>query len=229
MGMEDPQIQKKEMQEQIQMSMEDIECSTSKTKTKKESLNLQEQYDRFEKIIGELQQKEYLMLKPTYTKPMSFEERRGIEREAEKLKEEADTFRMQKFLIAKQMGLPYDAKRLAVMQYNRGLISKDDFNREIAKQTETEATEIVSLQDPDPITKEELNQSLRKMIVEDTIDDIIGTIETPVFSENPDFKTISQNVEIETAPSSMVDYGDEGLTDLNVEGFYSSWKCERND
>jgi len=219
MGMEDPQIQKKEMKEQIQMSMEDIDVAPVKQKPKKESLDLQGEYDRFEKLIRELQRKEYLILQPTYTKPMSFEERRGIEKEAEKLKEEADTFRMQKFLIAKQMGLPYDAKRLAVMQYNRGLISKDDVNREIGKQTETEATEKVSLQDPDPITKEELNQSLRKMIVEDTIDDIIGTIETPVFSENPDFKTISQNVEIETAPSSMLDYGDEGLTDLNVEGF----------
>lgn len=219
MGMEDPQIQKKEMQEQIQMSMEDINVAPVKQKPKKESLDLQGEYDRFEKLIRELQRKEYLILQPSYTKPMSAEERRGIEREAEKVKEEIDTFRMQQFLIAKQMGLPYDAKRLAVMQYNRGLISKDDVNREIAKQTETEATEKVSLQDPDPITKEELNQSLRKMIVEDTIDDIIGTIETPVFSENPDFKTISQNVEIETAPSSMLDYGDEGLTDLNVEGF----------
>ena len=90
---------------------------------------------------------------------------------------------------------------------------------DVGKQTPTEATEIVSLQDPDPITKEELNESLRKMIVSDTIDDIIDTIQTPVFSENPDFKTISQNVEIETASSSMVDYGNEGLTELGVEGF----------
>jgi hypothetical protein len=87
------------------------------------------------------------------------------------------------------------------------------------KQTETEATERVSLQDPDPSSFKELNESLRKLIISDTIDDIIGTIETPVFSENPDFKTISQNVEIESAPSSMLDYGNEGLTELGVEGF----------
>jgi len=205
--------------ERKEMSMEDIDVAPVKQKLKKESLDLQGEYDRFEKLIGELQEKEYLILKPTYTKSMSFEERRGIEKEAEKIAEEADTFRMKQFLIAKEMGLPYDAKRLAVMQYNRGLISKDDFNREIRKQTETEATEIVSLQDTDPASKEELNESLRKMIVVDTIDDIIGTIETPVFSENPDFKTISQNVEIDSAPSSMLDYGDEGLTELGVEGF----------
>ena len=90
---------------------------------------------------------------------------------------------------------------------------------DVGKQTPTEATEIVSLQDPDPSSFKELNESLRKLIVKDTIDDIIGTIETPVFSENPDFKTISQNVEIESAPSSMLDYGDEGLTELGVEGF----------
>lgn len=87
------------------------------------------------------------------------------------------------------------------------------------KQTETEATERVSLQDPDPSSFKQLNESLRKLIISDTIDDIIGTIETPVFSENPDFKTISQNVEIESAPSSMLDYGNEGLTELGVEGF----------
>jgi hypothetical protein len=87
------------------------------------------------------------------------------------------------------------------------------------KQTETEATERVSLQDPDPSSFKELNESLRKLIISETIDDIIGTIETPVFSENPDFKTISQNVEIESAPSSMLDYGNEGLTELGVEGF----------
>jgi hypothetical protein len=90
---------------------------------------------------------------------------------------------------------------------------------DIGKQTPTEATEKVSLQDPDPASFTELNESLRRLIVSDTIDDIIGTIETPVFSENPDFKTISQNVEIESAPSSMVDYGNEGLTELGVEGF----------
>ena len=90
---------------------------------------------------------------------------------------------------------------------------------DIGKQTPTEATEKVSLQDPDPASFTELNESLRKLIVKDTIDDIIDTIETPVFSENPDFKTISQNVEIESAPSSMVDYGNEGLTELGVEGF----------
>lgn len=101
----------------------------------------------------------------------------------------------------------------------------EDIN--VGKQTETEivrrstplATEMVSFQDQDPNSFKELNESLRKLIVKDTIDDIIDTIETPVFSENPDFKTISQNVEIESAPSSMLDYGNEGLTELGVEGF----------
>jgi hypothetical protein len=90
---------------------------------------------------------------------------------------------------------------------------------DVGKQTPTEATEMVSFQDQDPASFTELNDSLRRMIVSDTIDDIIGTIETPVFSENPDFKTISQNVEIDSAPSSMLDYGDEGLTELGVQGF----------
>jgi len=108
---------------------------------------------------------------------------------------------------------------VASKEVERQEMGMEDINIGSKKQTETEATEIVLLQDPDPISQEELNQSLRKMIVSDTIDDIIDTIETPVFSENPDFKTISQNVEIETASSSMLDYGDEGLTKLGEEGF----------
>jgi len=77
----------------------------------------------------------------------------------------------------------------------------------------------VSMQDPEPITKEELNQSLRRMIVGDTIDDIISTIETPIFSTNPDFKTISQNVDVENVPATELDFGNEGLTQFNIDGF----------
>jgi hypothetical protein len=58
-----------------------------------------------------------------------------------------------------------------------------------------------------------------RRIVADTIEDIISTIETPVFSENPDFRTISQNVEIESPPSAQLDYGETGESTLGEEGF----------
>lgn len=82
-----------------------------------------------------------------------------------------------------------------------------------------EPAEVVSMQDPAPLTREELNQSLRGMIVADTIDDIISTIETPIFSTNEDFRTISQNVDVENVPSSQLDFGNEDITQFNVEGF----------
>jgi hypothetical protein len=86
--------------------------------------------------------------------------------------------------------------------------------------------EVVSMEDPQPISKQELNESLRKLIVADTIDDMINTIETPVFSENPDFKTISQNVEVDNVPSNELDFGDEGLTQFNIDGFVPVGRSE---
>lgn len=217
--------------EQLQMGMEDIDITPLKRKLKKESLDLQGEYDRLEKLIKESRAREYQVLRPTYVSKLSYEEQRKLQKEAEKITDEISGYKLQQLLIQKEMGMPVEKEEILRLQLNQGIISLEEYKKQLGipdyrkeaeereKQTPTEATEIVSLQDPDPITKEELNESLRKMIVSDTIDDIIDTIQTPVFSENPDFKTISQNVEIESAPSSMVDYGNEGLTELGVEGF----------
>lgn len=85
--------------------------------------------------------------------------------------------------------------------------------------------EVVSMEDQ-PLSKGDLSQSLRQMIVADTIDDMISTIETPVFSENQDFKTISQSVEVDNVPPNELDFGDEGLTQFNEEGFVPVGKTE---
>lgn len=104
---------------------------------------------------------------------------------------------------------------------------KEKAKKKREKQVIEEPVEKVSLQDEEvPITKEERNESLRRMIVEDTIDDIISTIETPIFSTNPDFKTISQNVDIESVPASQLDFGNEGLTQFNIDGFVPVGKQE---
>jgi hypothetical protein len=86
--------------------------------------------------------------------------------------------------------------------------------------------ELVSMEDPKPLTKEERREAVVRMITADTIDDMINTIETPVFSENPDFRTISQNVEVENPPSNELDFGDEGLTQFNIDGFVPVGRSE---
>jgi len=86
----------------------------------------------------------------------------------------------------------------------------------IIEEEEDTPAEVVSLQDP---AIERLRERISKDIVEETVNDMIATIETPVFSENPDFRTISQNVEVDSVPSGELDFGDEGLTQFNVEGF----------
>lgn len=87
----------------------------------------------------------------------------------------------------------------------------EDYKRRLLPDQQ-EPTEVISLQDEAPMI------STGRVIL-DTIDDIISTIETPIFSQNPDFKTISQNVDIENAPASQLDFGDEGLTQFNIDGF----------
>ena len=86
----------------------------------------------------------------------------------------------------------------------------------IIEEEEEAPAEVVSLQDP---AIERLRERISRDIVEETVNDMIATIETPVFSENPDFRTISQNVEVVNVPSGELDFGDEGLTQFNVEGF----------
>ena len=86
---------------------------------------------------------------------------------------------------------------------------------------------VESLQDPELERDPELEAKILNLqqevvprrIVADTIEDIISTIETPVFSENPDFRTISQNVEIESPESAQLDYGETGESTLGEEGF----------
>ena len=55
---------------------------------------------------------------------------------------------------------------------------------------------------------------------------MIATIETPIFSENPDFKTISQNVDVENVPSAELDFGNEDITQFNVDGFVPVGRTE---
>jgi hypothetical protein len=84
-------------------------------------------------------------------------------------------------------------------------------------------TEVVSLQDP---AIERLRERISRDIVEETVNDMIATIETPIFSENPDFRTISQNVEVDNVPSGELDFGDEGLTQFNIDGFVPVGRTE---
>jgi hypothetical protein len=109
-------------------------------------------------------------------------------------------------------------------QIDETFVYWEDYKRRLLPDQQ-ESVEVISIEDQ-PLSKEDLNQSLRQMIVADKIDDMISTIETPVFSENQDFKTISQSVEVDNVPSNELDFGDEGLTQFNIDGFVPVGKTE---
>lgn len=125
--------------------------------------------------------------------------KREMQREKERVEKDKEAIKTVKEYMAQQ-------REKAEAEYEEKGMGKEDINQE----------GVFNIQD---LTGEEREESKRRLIVADTIEDIMQSIDEPVFSLTPDFRAISQEVEVDNAPPEMTDYGDRDIEQFNVDGF----------
>lgn len=231
---------KKEAPPVKQLGMEEINVAPTITVKPKEQVveapKEATQEESIEQLIKRQRESEFII--PEKIDPrVEAAQRRSREAAAEVVKPKEETLaeRIKRLIeetpLTEEELKKREASIAAVKEYRqkqREQMEEEERQKQIEQIEDVNISQgVESLQDPELERDPELEAAILNLqeeviprrIVADTIEDIISTIETPVFSENPDFRTISQNVELESPESDQLDYGELGESTLGEEGF----------